>query len=119
MNFSYCQQIPGNRRTVLLFRVERFRRRRDSGSQKKDTEDGDGEQHSSGKVQGKSGGSEWKMDGKAVADRLEAIQSETTFMETAETALEDILGMEKRLTDHFDMKNELMEAREERYGHIG
>lgn len=40
-------------------------------------------------------------------------------METAKSALEDILGMEKRLPDHFDMKEELAEAREERYGHIG
>lgn len=48
----------GNRRTVLLLRVERFRRRRDFGSQKKDTENNDGEQHISGRVQGKSGGSD-------------------------------------------------------------
>ena len=38
--------------------------------------------------------------------------------EIAKAALEDILNMEKKLPDDFDMKKELAEAREERYGNI-
>lgn len=34
----------------------------------------------------------------------------------AQTALAGILGMEKRLSEDFDPKRELQEAREERYG---
>ena len=38
--------------------------------------------------------------------------------EMAKTALADILSMEKRLPDDFDMRKELADAREERYGNI-
>ena len=37
----------------------------------------------------------------------------------AQTALEEILNMEKRLPKDFDLEKELQEAREERYGNIG
>lgn len=37
----------------------------------------------------------------------------------AAAALEDILSMEKRLPDDFDMKKELAEVRAERYDRIG
>lgn len=57
-NFSSWQRILGNRRTVLLLRVERLRRRRDFGSQKKDTGSDDGKQYISGRVQGRSRGSD-------------------------------------------------------------
>lgn len=38
--------------------------------------------------------------------------------EMAKAALKDILNMERRLPDDFDMKKELAEAREERYGNL-
>ena len=38
--------------------------------------------------------------------------------EMAKAALEDILNMEKRLPADFDIKRELAEARDERYGNI-
>lgn len=38
--------------------------------------------------------------------------------EMAKAALQDILNMERRLPDDFDMKKALAEAREERYGNL-
>lgn len=37
----------------------------------------------------------------------------------AQTALAEILNMEKRLPEDFDPRKELQEAREERYGNLG
>lgn len=54
-----------------------------------------------------------------ILENLQAIfVNKEKDQEVAKAALEEILNMEKRLPDNFDIKKELAEAREEKYGNI-
>jgi len=54
-----------------------------------------------------------------ILQNLEAMSvGKTADMERAAAGLQNILKMEKRLPEDFDLDRELQEAREERYGNL-